>query len=167
MLGLPYPGGKIISELAKKEREENPNKKAPYPLPRPMIHSKDLNFSFSGLKTAVLYTLKKLPEITEQTRQEISLEFESAVLDVIESKTSQAIEEYNPQTLIIGGGVSANPSIRELLQKVCQKYGLEFLVPEVTASTDNALMIALAGYMNILAGKKSDTTFRANGNLSL
>ncbi|MEI6191151.1 MAG: tRNA (adenosine(37)-N6)-threonylcarbamoyltransferase complex transferase subunit TsaD [bacterium] len=167
MLGLPYPGGKIISELAKKEREENPNKKAPYPLPRPMIHSKDLNFSFSGLKTAVLYTLKKLPEITEQTRQEISLEFESAVLDVIESKTSQAIEEYNPQTLIIGGGVSANPSIRELLEKVCQKYGLEFLVPEVSASTDNALMISLAGYMNILAGKKSDTTFRANGNLSL
>ena len=167
MLGLPYPGGKIISELAKKEREENPNKKAPYPLPRPMIHSKDLNFSFSGLKTAVLYTLKKIPEITDVVKQEIALEFESAVLDVIESKTSQAIEEYNPQTLIIGGGVSANPSIRELLQKVCQKYGLEFLVPEVTASTDNALMIALAGYMNILAGKKPDTTFRANGNLSL
>jgi N6-L-threonylcarbamoyladenine synthase len=167
MLGLPYPGGKIITELAKKEREENPNKKVPYPLPRPMIHSKDLNFSFSGLKTAVLYTLKKIPEITDEVKQEISLEFESAVLDVIESKTSQAIEEYNPQTLIIGGGVSANPSIRELLEKVCQKYGLEFLVPEVTASTDNALMIALAGYMNILAGKKSDTTFRANGNLSL
>jgi N6-L-threonylcarbamoyladenine synthase len=167
MLGLPYPGGKIITELAKKEREENPNKKVPYPLPRPMIHSKDLNFSFSGLKTAVLYTLKKIPEITDEVKQEISLEFESAVLDVIESKTSQAIEEYNPQTLIIGGGVSANPSIRELLEKVCQKYGLEFLVPEVTASTDNALMIALAGYMNILAGKKSDTAFRANGNLSL
>lgn len=167
MLGLPYPGGKIISELAKKEREENPNKKTPYPLPRPMIHSKDLNFSFSGLKTAVLYTIKKIPEVTDQIKQEIALEFESAVLDVIESKTSQAIEEYNPQTLIIGGGVSANPSIREILEKVCRKYNLEFLVPEVTASTDNALMISLAGYMNILAGKKSDTTFRANGNLSL
>jgi len=167
MLGLPYPGGKIISELAKKEREENPNKKAPYPLPRPMIHSKDLNFSFSGLKTAVLYTLKKIPEVTDEVKQEIALEFQNAVLDVIESKTSQAIEEYNPQTLIIGGGVSANMDIRAILEKVCQKYGLEFLVPEVIASTDNALMIALAGYMNILAGKKSDTTFRANGNLSL
>ncbi len=167
MLGLPYPGGKIISELAKKEREENPNKKAPYPLPRPMIHSKDLNFSFSGLKTAVLYTLKKIPEVTDEVKQEIALEFQNSVLDVIESKTSQAIEEYNPQTLIIGGGVSANMDIRAILEKVCQKYGLEFLVPEVIASTDNALMIALAGYMNILAGKKSDTTFRANGNLSL
>ena len=167
MLGLPYPGGRIISELAKKEREENPDKKVPYPLPRPMIHSKDLNFSFSGLKTAVLYTLKKIPGITDRVRQEIALEFQNSVLDVIESKTSQAIEEYNPQTLIIGGGVSADPSIRSTLNKVCQKYGIEFLVPEVTASTDNALMIALAGYMNISAGKKSDTTFRANGNLSL
>ena len=108
-----------------------------------------------------------ISEITDVVRQEIALEFQKAVLDVIESKTSQAIEEYNPQTLIIGGGVSANMDIRAILEKVCQKYGLEFLVPEVIASTDNALMIALAGYMNILAGKKSDTNFKANGNLSL
>ncbi len=167
MLGLPYPGGKIISDLAQKERDEFPNKKIPYPLPRPMIHSKNLNFSFSGLKTAVLYTLKKIPEITDAVKQEISLEFENAVLDVLNSKVSRAIEEYNPQTLIIGGGVSASKIIRSELSKVCQKYNMEFLVPEVSASTDNALMIALAGYMNILSGKKSDTDFRANGNLSL
>lgn len=167
MLGLPYPGGKIISDLANKEKAEFPNKKPPYPLPRPMIHSKDLNFSFSGLKTAVLYTLKKIPEITDQVKQEISLEFENVVLDVLEKKVSQAIEEYNPQTLIIGGGVSANLNIRTELEKVCQKYGLEFLVPEVSASTDNALMIALAGFMNIKAGKTPTTDFKANGNLSL
>jgi N6-L-threonylcarbamoyladenine synthase len=167
MLGLPYPGGKIISDLAEKERVEFPNKKTPYPLPRPMIHSKDLNFSFSGLKTAVLYTLKKLPEITDQIKQEISLEFENAVLDVLNSKVSQAIEEHNPQTLIIGGGVSANNKIRAELKNVCEKYGLEFLVPEITASTDNALMIAVAGYMNIAAGKQGTTDFKANGNLSL
>lgn len=167
MLSLPYPGGKIISELAEKERKEFPNKKPPYPLPRPMIHSKDLNFSFSGLKTAVLYTLKKLPVITDQIRQEISLEFENAVMDVLMSKVSQAIEKYNPQTLIIGGGVSANPIVRIDLEKVCQKYGLNFLVPEVTASTDNAVMIALAGYLNIKAGKKPAIDFKANGNLSL
>lgn len=167
MLSLPYPGGKIISDLAEKERKEFPNKKIPYPLPRPMIHSKDLNFSFSGLKTAVLYTIKKIPEVTEQIKQEIALEFENSVLDVLSSKVSQAIEEYNPQTLIIGGGVSANQKIRSELKKVCEKYGLEFLVPEVATSTDNALMIAVAGYMNILAGKKSTTDFKANGNLSL
>jgi N6-L-threonylcarbamoyladenine synthase len=167
MLGLPYPGGKIISDLAKKEKVEFPNKKTPYPLPRPMLHSKNLNFSFSGLKTAVLYTLKNIPEITDQVKQEISLEFESAVLDVLTSKVSQAIEEYNPQTLIIGGGVSANPQIRAELDKVCQKYGLTFLVPEISASTDNALMIAVAGYMNIVAGKNPSIDFKANGNLSL
>lgn len=186
MLGLPYPGGKIISDLAQKEKTEFPNKKTPYPLPRPMINSKNLNFSFSGLKTAVLYTLKKLPlnspsgesgehfleknvlaEITDQIRQEIALEFESAVLDVLTSKVSQAILEYNPQTLIIGGGVSANTQIRTELSKVCQEYNIEFLVPEVAASTDNALMIAVAGFMNIKAGKKPTKDFQATGNLSL
>lgn len=167
MLGLPYPGGKIISDLAKKEREENPNKKTPYPLPRPMIHSKDLNFSFSGLKTAVLYTIKKIPEITDTIKQEIALEFENAVLDVLTSKAGQAIEKYGPQSLIIGGGVSANPRIRNDLKAVCDKYGIEFLVPEVSASTDNALMIAMAGFMNIDAGKEYTNDFKANGNLSL
>jgi N6-L-threonylcarbamoyladenine synthase len=167
MLGLPYPGGKIISDLAQKERTEFPNKKTPYPLPRPMIHSKDLNFSFSGLKTAVLYTLKKIPEITNEIRQEIALEFENAVLDVLISKVSQAIEEYNPQTLIIGGGVSANQKIRAELDKVCQKYGLEFLTPEISTSTDNALMIAVAGFINISNNKQTTQDFKAEGNLSL
>jgi N6-L-threonylcarbamoyladenine synthase len=169
MLGLPYPGGKIISDLAQKEENEFPNKKPPYSLPRPMIHSKDLNFSFSGLKTAVLYTLKKLPEINDQIRQEIALEFERAILDVLINKISQAIEKYNPQTLIIGGGVSANPKIRSELEKVCQKYDLEFLVPEITASTDNALMIALAGYIRNSKCKYQNEKldFRADGNLSL
>jgi N6-L-threonylcarbamoyladenine synthase len=186
MLNLPYPGGKIISDLAQKERNEFPDKKTPYPLPRPMIKSGDLNFSFSGLKTAVLYTLKKIPlnspneesgehfseknvsaNITESIKQEIALEFENAVLDVLTTKVSQAIEEYNPQTLIIGGGVSANLKIRSELAKICQKYNIKLLVPEINASTDNALMIALAGFMNIYAGKITTTDFKANGNLSL
>ncbi len=167
MLGLPYPGGKTVTNLAKKEREEYPNKKPPYILPRPMIHSKDYNFSFSGLKTAVLYTLKKIPTINEKIKQEISLEFENVVLDVLSYKTSQAIEDFNAKTLIIGGGVSANQSIRDCLENVCKKYNTKFLVPEVSASTDNAMMIALAGYINILAGKKPEKDFKANGNLSL
>lgn len=167
MLGLTYPGGKIISDLAQKEREENPNKKPPYVLPRPMIHSKDLNFSFSGLKTAVLYTIKKIPKITDQVKQEISLEFENAILDVLIHKTSQSIEKYLPKTLIIGGGVSANITIRKELQKICQKYNLNYLVPEADTSTDNALMIALAGYLNILAGKETTNDFKAEGNLRL
>jgi len=167
LLGLPYPGGRIISELAEKERKEFPNKLPPYPLPRPMIHSKDLDFSFSGIKTAVLYTVKKIPEITEQVKQEIACEFENAVVEVLISKTKKAIEEYGAQTLIIGGGVSANKKIRNDFEKVSKDLGITFLVPEVKSSTDNAVMIAVAGLLNILAGKKAEKDFRAMGNLSL
>lgn len=169
MLGLPYPGGKIISDLAQKEELEFPDKKTVYPLPRPMIKSKDLNFSFSGLKTAVLYTLKKIDKITEEIKQEISLEFERAIVDVLKSKTEQAIFEYNPKTLIIGGGVSANTRIRCELKKVCDKHQMDFLLPDISASTDNALMIALAGYIRNLKCKYQNEKldFRADGNLSL
>jgi N6-L-threonylcarbamoyladenine synthase len=167
MLGLPYPGGKIISDLAQREMLESPNKKTSYPLPRPMIHSNDLNFSFSGLKTAVLYTLKRIPEITDQVKQEIALEFENVILDVLSKKTTKAIEQFGAQTLIIGGGVSANIKIRQKLEELCKEYQIDFLVPEINTSTDNALMIALAGYTNILAGQKPNANFKANGNLSL
>jgi N6-L-threonylcarbamoyladenine synthase len=167
MLGLPYPGGKIISDLAQKEEIEFPDKKTIYPLPRPMIKSKDLNFSFSGLKTAVLYTLKTIDKVTEEIKQEISLEFERAVTDVLKSKTEQAIFEYNPETLIIGGGVSANTRIRNELKEVSNKHQMDFLLPDISASTDNALMIALAGYINIKAGKQTTADFKAEGNLSL
>ena len=78
-----------------------------------MIHSKDLNFSFSGIKTAVLYTVKKIPELTDAIKQEIAREFEDAVVEVIILKTRQAVMEYGAQTIIIGGGVSANKKIRE------------------------------------------------------
>jgi N6-L-threonylcarbamoyladenine synthase len=167
LLGLPYPGGRIISELAEKERNEFPNKLPHYPLPRPMIHSKDLDFSFSGIKTAVLYTVQKIPEITEQVKQEIACEFENAVVEVLISKTKKAIEQYGAQTIIIGGGVSANKKIRNDFEKMSENLGITFLVPEVKSSTDNAVMIAVAGLLNILAGKKPETDFKANGNLSL
>jgi N6-L-threonylcarbamoyladenine synthase len=167
ILGLPYPGGPQISKLAEKERIEFPNKVPPFPLPRPMIHSKDLNFSFSGIKTAVLYTVQKIPEMTEQIKQEIAREFEDAVVEVIVKKTKQAVEQCGAQTIIIGGGVSANKKIRNDFAKLSEELNVEFLVPEISASTDNAFMIALAGYLNIRAGKKPETEFRAKGNLTL
>lgn len=167
ILGLPYPGGPQISKLAEKERIEFPNKIPPYPLPRPMIHSKDLNFSFSGIKTAVLYLTQKLGVLTDQTKQEIAREFEDAVVEVILKKTKAAIEKYNAKTLIIGGGVSANKKIREDFKVLSEQLKINFFVPEFSASTDNAFMIALAGYLNIKAGKKYETEFRAHGNLTL
>ena len=167
ILGLPYPGGPEISKLAEKERRKFPNKIPSFPLPRPMIHSHDLNFSFSGIKTAVLYTVQKIPKITNEIRQEIAREFEDAVVEVISKKTKEAMERYGAQTIIIGGGVSANKKIRNDFAKLAEDLNIEFLVPEISASTDNALMIALAGYINIKSGKKPEAEFKAKGNLSL
>ncbi|MFA6227193.1 MAG: tRNA (adenosine(37)-N6)-threonylcarbamoyltransferase complex transferase subunit TsaD [Candidatus Paceibacterota bacterium] len=167
ILGLPYPGGPQISKLAEKERAENPDKKPPYPLPRPMIHSGDLDFSFSGLKTAVLYTVKKIPEMTEEIKQEIACEFENAVLEVLTKKTFEAVRKYSAKTIIIGGGVSANKKIRNDFTEKSKAEDVELMIPEVNASTDNAFMIALAGAINLEAGKKTATDFRASGNLSL
>ena len=167
ILGLAYPGGPLISKLAEKERREFPNKIPPFPLPRPMIHSHDLNFSFSGIKTAVLYTVQKIPKITDEIRQEIAREFEDAVVEVIVKKTKEAIEQFGAQTIIIGGGVSANEKIRSDFTKLAENLNINFLVPEISASTDNAIMIALAGYINIKSGKKFGVDLKAKGNLTL
>lgn len=167
LLDLPYPGGPQISKLAEKERIEFPNKIPPFPLPRPMIHSHDLNFSFSGIKTAVLYTTKKIGNLSEANRQEIAKEFEDAVVEVIVRKTRDAIEQYGAESIIIGGGVSANKKIRNDFKKLADDIKIDFMLPEVSASTDNAFMIALAGYLNIKAGKKFENNLKAKGNLSL
>ena len=148
-----------------------------------MIHSKDLDFSFSGIKTAVLYTIKKIQgvsqtsEIQQQSasglllsasiKQEIACEFENAVVEVLISKTKKAIEQYGAKTLIIGGGVSANKKIRNDFEQESKNLGITFLIPEVKSSTDNAVMIAIAGLLNIQAGKQPEVDFKANGNLSL
>jgi N6-L-threonylcarbamoyladenine synthase len=167
ILGLPYPGGPQISKLAEKERTEFPNKVPPFPLPRPMIHSHDLNFSFSGIKTAVLYTVQRIGILTDQIKQEIAREFEDAVVEVIVRKTKEAVEQFGAETIIIGGGVSANKKIRNDFKQLANDLSIHFLVPEISASTDNAFMIAIAGYINIKAGKKPETDFKARGNLTL
>jgi N6-L-threonylcarbamoyladenine synthase len=167
ILGLPYPGGPEISKLAEKERLEFPSKIPPYPLPRPMIHSHDLNFSFSGIKTAVLYTVQKIEVLTDSIKQEIAREFEDAVVEVIDKKTKEAVEQYGAKTIIIGGGVSANKKIRNDFSILAKDLNIDFLIPEISASTDNAFMIALAGYLSLKAGKKTEIEFKANGNLSL
>jgi len=169
ILGLPYPGGPQISKLAEKERVEsggNAGKK--WNLPRPMIHSNDLDFSFSGLKTSVLYTVKKIPELTEKIKQEIAREFEDAVVDVLVAKTRSAIEEYGAKTLVLGGGVSANKEIRKKLAELAKEIDVAFSVPEISASTDNSIMIAVAGFFNFNNQKPySGEEIKADGNLTL
>lgn len=168
MLGLPYPGGPEISKLAEKAPTvENPQ----YPLPRPMMKTDDYDFSFSGLKTAVLYTVKKLPKLTQEIRKKIALEFETAVTEILLKKTIRAVNEYCAKTIIIGGGVSANKRIRHAFESVVNKNTeLNLFVPNSSLSTDNALMIAVAGYFRSSKNDNSPQStenIRAEGNMSL
>ena len=189
MLGLPYPGGPEISRLAEEARIQNLESKIKFP--RPMIHSKDFNFSFSGLKTAVLYYLRSLTSppsplplsrggggertqfspggevITPEIKLTVAREFEDSVIEVLLSKTKRAINEYLPKTLIIGGGVIANKALRENFLKLKENYPeMEVLIPEKSLTSDNATMIAAAGYIEYLRGD-SKRKLKADGNLNI
>ena len=161
ILGLPYPGGPKISELAK-EGQENEKIK----LPRPMLKSDDFNFSFSGLKTAVLYLVRDLGNITQQEKKDLAKEFETAVGDVFIYKLKKAIEKYNIKNLLIGGGVAANTYLRERFQK---ELPVEILLPEKNLATDNSVMIAMAGYFGVLSKKEisPDSEVRAESGWSV
>lgn len=172
MLGLTYPGGPKISKLAAEARAKNIQ--SPEPLPRPMIKSPDLNFSFSGLKTAVLYLTQRLSQKgisldapDDVIRKGISREVEDAVTDVIVAKMRKAIDTYNVQTLVVGGGVIANSHIRTALEKLADECSLPILLPQTDHSTDNGLMIALAGYFNKDKAVEGQMPLKAQGTLSL
>ena len=197
ILRLPYPGGPEISKLAEEARASLPSLSREgmsegqgwggIKLPRPMIRTNDLNFSFSGLKTAVLYTFKKYHPGPSQSlgttppklggvaslragviEKEFALEFENAVADVLVTKSQKAIDQFGAKTFILGGGVSANKHIQNEFKKMIGQYaGIQLLIPESYHSTDNAVMIAVAGYLNILAGHKGSDEITAQGNLSL
>ncbi len=174
LLGLPYPGGPEISKLAKEAREKNIF--SPFPLPRGMIQSGDLDFSFSGLKTAVRRELEKLNErhptslISDEEKCGIAREFEESVADVFVAKVRTALEQTRARTFIVGGGVAANDYIKQRLSDMIEKEfpQVEMLICPAERATDNALMIALAGYLRAGRGdfaKPEDLV--ANGNLSL
>lgn len=131
-----------------------------------MINSDDFDFSFSGLKTAVLYLTKKLGKLNESTKMEIAKEFEDSVTEVLVAKTRKAIEERGAKSLIVGGGVIANIHIRRSFEEVAREYNIPLLLPETHLSTDNALMIALAGYFILKSGHYMEK-MKADGNLSL
>lgn len=142
MLGLPYPGGKYIAELAKLGNDV-------YSLPRPMIHSGDLTMSFSGLKTAVLILIKKLQaqhiEIVGQVLYDVARSVEEAITDVLVKKSFLAIKQTGIKQLVISGGVSANLRLRNKFNALAQKHNLAVFYPPLKYCTDNGAMIALAG----------------------
>jgi len=162
MLGLPYPGGPEISKIALSGKE---NKE--FTLPRPMLHSGDFDFSFSGLKTAVLYKIKEHGDMSEQDKADMALAFEEAVVGILLKKTLGAIDEYNAQTLIIGGGVSANKRIRDAFTDAAAGTDITLFIPSHDLSTDNALMIGIAGYFRGIAGARPLDTIRAQGHLEI
>jgi N6-L-threonylcarbamoyladenine synthase len=160
MLDLPYPGGPEISKLANVGRSQNV--KSEFKFPRPMMHSNDLHFSFSGLKTHILYLLQKLGHtssqpspnlgegveqknitLTEEIKIQIATEFEETVKDIFIHKTKKAILEYSANTLVVGGGVASNTYLKENLLKPGNELNIETFISDKTLSTDNALMIAL------------------------
>ncbi len=186
LLGLPYPGGQHVSELAEQARKD-PSSPNSVRLPRPMLHSPDLDFSFSGLKTAVLYEIRKTDEnatmkpeknsadnvpghgLSEIMKKEIAREFEDAVTEVLVKKTSKAIEKYGVQSLIAGGGVIANKNIRGALEKLAHENSISLFLPPEGVSGDNALMIALAGALLPELPEKNasgESPIKAAGNLS-
>ncbi|MFA6519964.1 MAG: tRNA (adenosine(37)-N6)-threonylcarbamoyltransferase complex transferase subunit TsaD [Candidatus Paceibacterota bacterium] len=167
MLALPYPGGPEISRLAESLRELG-GFASKFTLPRPMINEASCDFSFAGLKTAVLYLLKDNPDMSEDEKSHMALEFENAVVEVLWKKTARALGETGAETLVIGGGVSANTHIRrtftEKINNECPQVNLR--IPFAALTTDNAIMIALAGFYR--ASKKEFVTdIIANGNFSL
>jgi N6-L-threonylcarbamoyladenine synthase len=165
LLGLPYPGGPQISRLANAARESNLPRADE--LPRPMIKDDSYDFSFSGLKTAVKKIVDGWTHGTDDMKSALAREVEEAVVDVLLSKTKRAVDEYSARVVIVGGGVSANEYLRKRFTEEFQPSP-QVLFPSPEFSTDNAVMIALAGYFH--AEKKEfikAEDLRANGNLKL
>jgi N6-L-threonylcarbamoyladenine synthase len=172
MLGLPYPGGPKISKLAEETRKNYENVPRTFSFPRPMINSKDLNFSFSGLKTAVLYKLKAENRADEKFKKIVAREFEDAVVDVLIEKTRQALTKLNEtKTLIVAGGVSANTHLANMMATLAEDFpDIKLLLPEKLLSTDNAIMIGIAAYVRARIYSSafgSDRELVAKGNLSI
>ncbi|MGE3862908.1 MAG: tRNA (adenosine(37)-N6)-threonylcarbamoyltransferase complex transferase subunit TsaD [Burkholderiaceae bacterium] len=144
LLGLGYPGGPAIAALASRG---TPGR---YTLPRPMLHSGDLDFSFSGLKTAVLTAVRRgLPD--EQARADLAAEVEAAIVDVLVAKALRALEHSGHRRLVVAGGVSANRRLRERLAQATERDGVRVHFPELQLCADNGAMIAFAGAQRLRA----------------
>lgn len=157
MMQIPYPGGPEISRRARLLREQGIASQ--FEFPRPMINTKDHAFSFSGLKTSVLYKIQSLekeaiehtgsPSLSEEIKNHIALAFEDAITDVLIKKLSFALEKTHARSLIVGGGVIANQHLRTILTEFAHNHSLALYIPTHEHATDNAVMIGIAGYFTL------------------
>mgnify|MGYP001562747399 CR=1 FL=1 len=164
MLGLPYPGGPEIERLAKTKK---PSNQKTITFPRPMLHDKNYDFSFSGLKTAVLYYLRDNPLTAKSYKLKalVAAAFQKAAIDVLVTKTLRAAKEYNAKSIILSGGVARNQALRSRLRQVSKVNGQMFISAPPKYQGDNAAMIAIAGYITYMKKKKYPQ--RANGSLDI
>ena len=145
LLGLGYPGGPQLARMAEKGRPGR------FTLPRPMLHSGDLSFSFSGLKTAVLTQVRNRA-LEEQDKADLCAEFQAAIIEVLAAKSLAALKLTGQQQLVVAGGVGANRAIRATLDVGTRAAGARVFYPEIELCTDNGAMIAFAGAQRLLAG---------------
>ncbi len=147
LLGLPYPGGPEISKLA-----EHGDRKR-FKLPRPMLNRDNLNFSFSGLKTAVMYTVKGHGVLSNQDRADMAASIEAAICEVLVKKSVRACNQEGVKSLVIAGGVAANRCLRSMLTEESESRGIEIYLPQAKYCTDNAAMVCYAGFLHQKASK--------------
>ena len=146
LLGLGYPGGPALSRLA---RQGDPDA---FKLPRPLLHSGDLDFSFAGLKTAVLTQARKLGDTLPERQADLAASTQAAIVEVLVKKSVAALKQSGLKRLVVAGGVGANACLREQLDAACTKRGWRVHYPELHLCTDNGAMIALAAGMRVQAG---------------
>jgi N6-L-threonylcarbamoyladenine synthase len=162
MLGLPYPGGPHLSKIAEKGNPQSFN------FPRPMMNSANFEFSFSGLKTSVLYTLQKRKKLSAQDKADVAASVQQAIVDVLIAKLEKSIVRYKPKSIMLGGGVAANKLLRKRFQLLANHYPLTTSVPALEYCTDNAAMIGLAAHYRIQTKRaKFPKMFSAKPNLDL
>ena len=161
-LGLGYPGGPKIDKLA---REGNPDSIA---FPKANFHDKSLDFSFSGVKSAVLNYLNKAKmQNVEVNKADVAASFQKAVIEVLKDNVMETCKSRNDKKIAIAGGVASNSALRETIMNAASKKGIEVLFPAPVLCTDNAAMIGSAAYFNLVNGKISDLNLNAKPNLKL
>jgi N6-L-threonylcarbamoyladenine synthase len=151
LMGLGYPGGPALSRLAE---QGDP---VAFKLPRPLLHSGNLDFSFAGLKTAVMTQAKKLGDDLEARKADLAASTQAAIVEVLLKKSMIALQRTGLRRLVVAGGVGANKSLRSQLNAVCAKAGIRVHYPELHLCTDNGAMIAMAGAMRLQSGLQAAT----------
>ncbi len=161
-LGLGYPGGPIIDKMAKK------GDKTAIDFPRSWLKKDEYNFSFSGIKSAVLNYLNQAKMKGEEiVVEDVCASFQAAVIEVLVKKTTNLAKARGIKRIAIGGGVSANSYLREEMQKACDEQGIDFYYPSMQYCTDNAAMVGVTAYYELLAGNVADYSVNAIGTLEL